>query len=477
MSMSAMLCRDNMTTHSNTLANLIHGVGERVLFVDGKGTLPIAPKEGAFNKLVVYRDLIARIVGRQSPVTREQFAGFYTGRRYATYMRAVSGLAVSPVRPRDAHLKTFVKAEKVNLTIKPNVVPRVIQPRDPRYNVEVGRYLRPVEKKIYHAIDKLFGAPTIMSEYNAYTQAKVIKNKFDRFVDPAVIGLDASRFDQHVSQDALRFEHKLYDTIFRSSELRMLLGWQLVNHGIARATDGWFKYVKKGARMSGDMNTSMGNKVIMCLMAYSYIKSLGVTVDFVNNGDDCLMFVDRRHMSALDGLEAYFADFGFNIKRELPVYELEHIEFCQTKPVCSNGVWRMVRNVKTCLSKDVTCVNLGHNVEEYRRWLKDIGSCGLTTCADVPVLGEFYRMLIRFGLDGAYSNSAEDDYRWYKLSSRNARSVAESPDAYGRYSFWKSTGIVPDEQEELENYFANSIWGGDKRQLIENINLLIKNDE
>lgn len=210
------------------------------------------------------------------------------------------------------------------------------------------------------------------------------------------------------------------------------------------------------------------------MMAKSYLDTLSIRVDFANNGDDCLLFLERKHIRHLDGLPQYFKEFGFKIVTEEPVFEFEQVEFCQTKPVLSNGIWRMVRNVRTCITKDVTSVNLGHDTTEYRRWLRDIGNCGLTTCADVPVLGEFYRMLVRFGLDGNYGGSFDTDYRWYKLASRNATCLHSRPDDYGRYSFWLSTGMTPDAQLELESYYSNSVWGGDKRQFIEAYTHLLK---
>jgi hypothetical protein len=85
-------------------------------------------------------------------------------------------LALKPIRVLDSHLKTFVKAEKINWSTKPDPAPRVIQPRDPRYNVEVGRFLLPLEHKVYDKIDELFGSPTIMSKYNSVQQAEVIVN-------------------------------------------------------------------------------------------------------------------------------------------------------------------------------------------------------------------------------------------------------------------------------------------------------------
>lgn len=465
--MSRYLLGHNVQTHNNSLANLRRGVGERVLFRNKDLLRPVSPHRGIFNlRLAKFRDALSRDIGYQSPVTHDAFVDFYKGPRKLIYQRAVNELAFLPIRPKDAFLKTFVKAEKHNFTLKPDPAPRVIQPRSPRYNVEVGCYLRPLEHKLYASIDKLFGSPTIMSAYNAYTQATHLKAKWDRFNTPVCVGLDASRFDQHVSVSALRFEHSVYDSIFKDAKLRYLLKMQLFNRGTARAADGYFRYQTEGSRMSGDMNTSMGNKLLMCLMSLSYLQSLKIPFEYANNGDDCLIFLENENLECLNDMETYFKDFGFDIVREAPVTEFERVEFCQTKPVCCNGIWRMVRNPTTCLTKDVTCVNLGHNVEMYRRLLRDIGECGLSTCADVPVMGSFYRMLKRFGVSGKYTGSWDNEYSYYYRSSRGATCRNSSPDPYGRYSFYLMSGISPDAQISIEKYFDDSVWGVDNRQVI-----------
>lgn len=429
---------------------------------------------GIFEKrLHHYRDQLVREIGWQSSVTHEEFVGFYKGRRQQVYAEAAASLVLEPVCPRDAYLTTFVKAEKINLDVKCDPVPRVIQPRNPRYNVEVGCFLRPLEKKMYDAIDKLFGSPTIVGSYNSYTQAQVIRSKWENYTKPVCVGLDASRFDQHVSAQALLFEHSIYNRIFRKKKLARLLDMQIKNRGVARAKDGWFPYSKIGSRMSGDMNTSLGNKILMCLMAKSFIDHIGVECSFINNGDDCLMILDAKNLTRLHAMENWFKDFGFTIVREMPVYEFEQIEFCQTRPVKVNGIWRMVRNMKTCLTKDVTCINLGHRVDQYEAWLYDVGVCGESVAGDVPVLGAFYAMLKRLGKPGFYQGY-DDDFKWYRTASANARLTHNTTDAYGRYSYWISSGLSPDEQIVLEDYFSTFIRGGDKRQLIETISYLFK---
>lgn len=475
--MGRYICDDVVATHNNSIANLIRGVGERVLFTDKRLTKCIIPVPGVFEQRCgSYKRAVAAYIGRQSPVTRQQFVEYYKGPRRTIYQAAADGLVLKPVRPQDSHLSTFIKAEKVNLSIKPDPAPRVIQPRRPRYNVELGKFLLPLEHKVYDAIDKLFRSPTIMSKYNSFQQADILYQKWSSFNHPVCIGMDASRFDQHVSEAALKFEHSFYELVFgKDKELLQLLKWQINNVGYALATDGKFKYTKRGSRMSGDMNTSLGNKFLMCLMAKAYIDTLRCRVEFVNNGDDCLLFLEKKDLKRLSTLNKYFADFGFKIVQEPPVYEFEHIEFCQCKPIKCNGIYRMIRNVKTCLLKDVTSVTLGHDVLAYRRWLKSVADCGLAFCADIPVMGAFYRMLSRFGVEGNLMQGKVCAFNCYATLSKNAKIDFSQPDTQGRYSFWLQTGIHPDAQLELENYFDQGVWGGDKRQFINNLSHVIKN--
>lgn len=475
--MSQYICDFTVTTHNNSIANLIRGVGERVLYTDRKCTPCVKPTSGdIFRKRCgKYQRTVANWVGHQSPVSRQEFVNFYSGRRRTMYQNAADGLALKPIRVLDSHLSTFIKAEKLIFDLKPDPAPRVIQPRRPSYNVELGKYLRPLEHKIYDAVDALFGSPTIMSKYNSLKQAEIIVEKWNGFAKPVCIGLDASRFDQHVSSQALKFEHALYDDIFKSAELRKLLGWQINNVGHARAADGKFSYRTVGSRMSGDMNTSLGNKYLMCLMCKAYIDSKPVKIDFVNNGDDCLLFLEKKHVHLLSDLRDYFLDFGFKIVSETPVEEVEHIEFCQSKPLFCNGIWRMVRNVKTCLARDVTAVNFAHDESMYLSWLYDVAGCGLAFCSDVPILGSYYKMLKRFGVEGNYHDRKDSYFNVYRTLSRGVDLVNVEPDDYGRYSFWKQTGITPDAQCELERYFDESIWGGDKRQFINNYSYLLTN--
>ncbi len=114
-----------------------------------------------------------------------------------------------------------------------------------------------------------------MKGMDVRTVAKVLREKWDMFPNPVAIGLDASRFDQHVSVPALEFEHSVYLSCFKQKKhrerLAKLLKLQLENHCTGYAEDGVIKYTTTGTRMSGDMNTSLGNCVLMCSLIHSYL--------------------------------------------------------------------------------------------------------------------------------------------------------------------------------------------------------------
>jgi len=386
----------------------------------------------------------------------EGFLSHYSGRKRAIYEAAVNRLRTRGLRTSDAYLSTFVKAEKINLTSKPDPAPRVIQPRSPQFNVCVGRYLRHLEAQVYRHISKVWGGPTVMKHYTSEEVASHIKQAWDEFKDPCAIGLDASRFDQHVSEEALKWEHGIYLSYFRPSarpKLAALLRQQLVNKGFARVKDGLVKYTVRGCRMSGDMNTALGNCLLMSAMVWAYADEVGVKCRLINNGDDCTVIMDRKHAKEFRaGLDKWFEEMGFTMKVEDTVTILEHIEFCQSHPVCIRGQWTMVRNPHVAVAKDLTCVGAGiHGLAGFRKWLGAVGQGGEAIAGDVPVFHALYRYMQREGLAGNVSKSTWlADSGFFRLAARATRKFG-APTPECRVSFWLAFGIRPDMQVALED--------------------------
>lgn len=147
--------------HDQSLANLVRGVAERVLFTPGpSGVLESThqPVKGVFKRLAVEKRALVGNTRPTSVVDIEAYPSLYhDARKRAIYTRAVTSLSQEAITKRDSIVNTFVKAEKVNFSAKPDPAPRVIQPRSPRYNACVGRYLKPLEKALLGSYESSMG--------------------------------------------------------------------------------------------------------------------------------------------------------------------------------------------------------------------------------------------------------------------------------------------------------------------------------
>lgn len=439
--------------HENSLANVMRGLRERVFAVEDKGILVPTPKpeEGAFKCLEPFGRQLCRVIGTLSPWDYEQFVESYTGAKRVRMQEAVESVLVNRCTKRDALLRTFVKAEKLNLTKKPDPAPRVIQPRDARYNVEVGRYLKPAEHRIYEGIASIFGGPTVMKGYNAQEQGEMLQQMWGEFHSPCAVDLDASRFDQHVSADALRWEHSIYNSLYRDRELAKLLKWQIHNKGIAYTAEGRVTYQVEGCRMSGDMNTALGNCLLMCALVYTYAKERGIRIRLANNGDDCVVFMNAQDRNMIvGGLKEWFLARGFNMKVGDIVYDLEKVEFCQTRPVFIDGAYRMVRSPAVAMSKDVVNLHPGEGrISDYLAWLDCVACCGESMSAGVPILQQFYQTLK--GIPGKRGKVVEYQKSGMRYLARGMHGRTTSISEESRYRMWLSYGFTPDEQIVIEN--------------------------
>lgn len=449
--------------HNNSLVNVLRGLRERVFAVDdGCGGLKPTPKpmKGAFGRLDGVRQRLLRTLNHCNPFTYQEFLDCYTGSKRVRYEQAVEELNISPVSRRDATLMTFVKAEKINLTKKPDPAPRVIQPRSPRYNVEVGCFIKAIEGRVYDAIGKMFEGPTVMKGYNAEQTASHILRKWNKFVKPVAVGLDASRFDQHVSRDALLWEHSIYNGVFRSRKLAKLLEWQIANRGVAYCEEAKVKYEIDGCRMSGDMNTALGNCLIMCSLVRAYLDEKQIDGELVNNGDDCVVIMESGKLSKfMDGLERWFLEMGFKMAVEVPVYEIQKIEFCQTNPINVNGTWIMVRNPIVALAKDPMCLhpNMTDIEKSYSKWAEAVGKCGLSLAGGVPIIQELYLRMLTVGEKAKRVQGFGDMASGFEFMARGMNRNYQGPSEETRYQFWLAYGITPDNQIAIEEEIRNAL--------------------
>jgi len=443
--------------HNNNLVNLIRGINERVFAVETEGGLgkPPRPDPGVFaEELAPFARQFGKHVVVTTPWSHEQFVDTYEGRRATIYQAAADSLRSEPVTHRDASSSSFLKAEKIPFYAKRDPAPRLIHPRSPRYNVEVGVFVKKIEHQVYHAVDEVWGNKTVLKGYNARQVGGIMAGKWRLFKRPVGVGLDASRFDQHVSSEALRWEHERYLEFFRGNDrerLRTLLRWQLRTKCRARAKDGCVKYTVDGMRFSGDMNTGLGNCTLMSAMVWTWAKKVGVRCELANNGDDCVVIMEEDDLEKFDlaGMKQWFRRLGFTMKVEEPVRDLEKVEFCQSHPLNTGNGWLMVRKHRHAMAKDCVSLKPLDSPGVFDKWRLAVGQAGMALTGGVPIQQEFYAAFMRGATGKALTNDLTLETGFMRFARGMSREYSQIP-SVARYSYWLAFGVTPDEQEALE---------------------------
>lgn len=374
------------------------------------------------------------------------------------YLRAVERLEMEGFQDAMGHLSSFIKVEPIDGDVKGSTDPRMIQARTPEFNVEFGRYFKPIEHKLL-AMDwsEVFPwAPRgrlIAKGLNNVQRGKLISRKFASFKNPVVIGIDASRFDQSVSREFLMMCHQFYLSMHNhDAYLAKLLKYQLVNRG---RTSGGIRYQADGGRASGDMDTGGGNSLITVTMVCLYFVNLEISWDMLCDGDDGLLFLEEEELDKMDFFVTFCEELGFKMELESPVRRLEDIEFCQCHPVeVMPDKFVMVRKPARAISRAaMSNCSMATKVEALQT-LWAVGSCELALGSGVPVLQEFALWALRNGIKPSQRKLALVQYKlsyryWHLPKSNHPLPVS----ATARASFAAAFGISPGEQLMLEQAF------------------------
>ncbi len=438
--------------HSNCVCNEVVSAANRVL-----GVVPIATAEG-IRALKLESIKLARGIGHLQPWSLERVLESFTGARKRKYEQAYQSLLINPLSASDGRIQAFVKAEKCDPCAKINPDPRMIQARSPRYNLSIAKYLRPTEHAIYNLIG-VDNKREVAKGMNQSQRANAIIEKFSLFKSCVCFSVDCSRWDKHVGRGVLNIEHNFYRALVgQHPEFDMMLASQLCNRC---RTSGGVRYVVEGGRMSGDINTALGNCLLMVLMVRSAMRQLGINVySILDDGDDCLIFVEEANFSTVsNGLAKIFLGFGQEIKIENIAREISDVVFCQAKIVHNGEQWTMVRNWRKVLSQACCGTKHWNNPDEVRPMFGLVGACELALCAGVPVLQSFALALIRMSRGKIASRintdagliarlRAEYGAGWEDaIQTSSARQVT----ALARSTFELSFGIPEWEQDAIED--------------------------
>lgn len=463
-----------LSPFNSTLDSLTHAVIERAKLVKaptGEFTRPPQPTpEANFSAFIAAHAVVAQ---PSVPLTTSEFIASRPGRKKRLYKSVVEQTRGN--RLGDEYLRKlavtqfFIKVEKThqqatNLFTRETSkcpVPRLINPRAPLYNLALGKYTVAIEHTVYDDIAKLFGRPCIAKGMNYVERAATIVGHFEDFQDPVWKGGDASRFDQHTSALPLRMEHSVIKAYFPGDRwLAQLLKLQLDNRGYGFTQDGFISASLGAMRMSGDMNTALGNCIISAALIWTRAKELGIRVHCLIDGDDFGVVMERADIAKWErGASEWYLRYGYNIKWEDTVDIIEKVEFCQTHPIWvpqteDNPVgYVMCRNPHKVVNSDLCGYSQCSNDKYYLALVSAIGQAGCTLASGMPILDSFYHMAERLGKPNPKQHLVEFQKYWYGQYLRGIKRVERAVHPDTRLSFELAYGYPPHVQEQLEAAF------------------------
>lgn len=449
--------------HSSCPCNEVVGLANRVLQAVPETDKTVLPQ------CYEVARRISAYLGRPVPYEPHDWITRYSGVKRRNYERAVADLEVRPFRRGDRVVSAFVKLEKLFDLEKD---PRIIQCRGPRFNLTLGNYLKPLEHRLYGlrgvgGLRKWLPPGRLIAKgLDMGRRAALLREAWEGVPGGMALSLDCSRFDAHVTVEMLRVEHAVYRRCYpRDKLLSRILRYQELNVGI---TASGIRYRCPGGRMSGDMNTALGNCVLMVIMvavAMAELRYLPKNWRMVDDGDDCILVVPRHF--PIGELVVQFARFGHVLKVEQVAHRLQDIEFCQSRVIQTARGERMVQNPVRTLSRAMAGPR-HWQCEKFRyRYLGLLGWCELALSMGVPVLQSFALLMIRSSRGHKPRNWTYCDRAI--MAMRESRRHAVEPvevTLEARVSFWEAFGITPDEQRALEEQFDTSIlnWDGSQEE-------------
>nr|WKV33579.1 MAG: RNA-dependent RNA polymerase [Riboviria sp.] len=385
----------------------------------------------------------------------------YSGKKKRKYLRAQQSLTVQPIRRADSYVSAFIKPEKIELLKDP----RMIQARGARYNYALANYLKPIEHALYNLsgtgrLKKWLPPGRLIAKGLCQRRrAALMRKKWERFKRPVCISLDASRFDAHVT-DMLAIEHLIYKRYYKDPYLDRLLAWQVKNRGF---THTGLRYRCEAGRMSGDMNTALGNCVISIIMIAVIMHRARIRHwDVLCDGDDVLLFVEDGQ--PLPDLRTEYLKFGFDIKIENEARDFYEVKFCQSGPCETADGLKMVAIPRRVLARTLVGTKHWNEPKFVQKYLSLIGYCELALNQGVPVLQDFALMILSWGK--GFPDKWLQSGRILKAlrEERSIREVHPRPISIdARLSFERAFGISVLEQRVLEAVFSQlSNWHATK---------------
>lgn len=394
-----------------------------------------APDQGGIRLAHRQFRRISRLIGRLTPTDIPHLLSRLSSRKKRLYTRAAATLEDHGIEERDSLVKMFIKPDRFVAEEISSKEPRAIQYRGPRYNLALQRYLHPFEERYYKLTNSSRGGA--VKGLNSWQRAAIFQEALTNFVDPIVVNLDFSKFDAHLHPLMLAEERATYSRCYGDVELDWLL--QMQHHNLCWTQRGTH-YRVEGTRLSGDVNTGLGNTMIAECIVRAWACSHKLRIIPFVDGDDIIFFTERCVLPPLD-----FSAWGMEATYD--ILEPAQLTHCQCKCIVVGKRWRMVRDPFRAISHGSWTVR-PYPLNVLPGLLCAMGMSELACSNGVPILQSWSLAQIRISGTTPWGKFDEDIAFRAKLEGR---SIPLDITMESRESFEVAFGIPISTQLAIES--------------------------
>lgn len=411
-------------------------------------------------KPLSYDDLLDRRKKLLPSDKYQMYANEY--KKFTGESRRSNGTFREGLLPEDCEVNGFVKFQKE----KPTAVPRFIAGRAPLGVLTEKRHICEWEHQ-YYQNHPFFPYRSCVKEMTPHQKATLIYNNYMAIPNCVMVGLDFERFESGIMAEQIEDFHAFVDQLYPQTDEH----WQLfkkhqINNRIKSRCG--VNALIHGHVMSGDASTSLKNVWLVERLISTYLRLTNLTdvTRFMNDGDDCIAFVNGRDLNVLLGLLDWVQQFGMKMSLDFQGSNFSDVVFCQcrmircAKPTDENPEgWCLVRPPDKILRDALTTPNYADSIESMISYISDVG-LGLSICeAGCPISQAYGEMMMR-GVGRKNRNlthrrfQKNDSWYWYVKYSDRKSTRNEQITAQARADYYLAFGYSPDLQIEIENVFS-----------------------
>jgi hypothetical protein len=407
----------------------------------------VATPQPTFNYdsiLEIFDRLLAKNPVVLVPYKRHKVVNGYSGSWRAKYFEAQQKYHEIGLLDRHSRVTLFCK-DDLEMGV-PAKAPRAIQYRNPIFALEQGRFTKPIEKWFYSLRDQY--DTIIIGKADPFTIANALAEKSKHFSDPVYLMLDASKFDSCVDIRWLQICLSVYLRLFPGRFHRTInYIWKKTFLNQGRTRKG-LRFKTSGTRMSGDMDTGLGNSIIMVLMLTAYMETQGVRHSLLVNGDDSLIVISKADLEKARDISC-FKSYGFNMKFEV-AHTINQAEFCQSRYMESDYGPTMARKPARIMGR-TSWTTRDYGQSKIRAFVNTLGLCERAASFGVPIASTMATCMIQ----AAQTTKQIELKPWlkehYLKMKKPWKTGHPTISLEARLSFQEAWDISPEEQLDIEN--------------------------